>query len=310
MAMLYMSQRKNGEEWRALMEKEVPGIDFRIHPESGDPTEIEAAMVWHYGLDALRGFPNLKLVASLGAGVDHLLDKRHLIPEGATVTRLVDPSMTTQMTEWCLMALLNHMRRWEDYRRLQAERRYEEIPVPPPADVTVGVMGLGELGGDLARVLLAMGYRVRGWSRSEKARDGVACFHGRNGLAAFLAPCDVVVCLLPLTHETRDILSRETFGQMKRGAYVINAARGGHVVEEDLIAAIDEGRLSGAALDVQRAEPMPDDHPLWYHPRIVIFPHMAAVTLAQGCAPQIAENYRRMKAGKPFINVVDLERGY
>jgi phosphoglycerate dehydrogenase-like enzyme len=311
MALLYMSDGTNGGEWRELMCGLIPDLDFRIHPDIGDPADIEMTLIWRYKLNELKSFPNLKLIASLGAGVDHLVgeDRRHL-PEGVPIARLVDPSMTTQMTEWCLMAILNHNRRWDAYRKLQAERRYEEIAVRQPGDVTVGVLGLGELGGDCARVLAAVGYRVKGWSRSPKDLDGVACSHGADSLAGFLGDCDIVVCLLPLTPDTTGILNARTFAQMKPGAYVVNAARGGHIVEADLIAAIDAGHIAGATLDVQQAEPMPDDHPFWYHPRIVTFPHVAAITIAESCAPQVAENYRRMKDGRPFLNLVDLDRGY
>jgi len=311
MAMLYMGDASNGGEWRELMRELIPDLDFRIHPEIGDPADIEMTLIWQYKLDELKSFPNLKLIASLGAGVDHLVGKdRHHLPEGVPIARLVDPSMTTQMSEWCLMAILNHVRQWDAYRKLHGERRYEEIPVPQPADVTVGVLGLGELGGDLAQVLARVGYRVKGWSRSEKSIAGVDCHHGADRLADFLGDCDVVVCLLPLTRETEGILNATTFAQMKPGCFVVNAARGGHIVDEDLIEAIDSGHISGATLDVQRTEPMPDDHPFWYHPRILTFPHVAAITIATSCGPQIAENYRRMKDGRPLLNLVDLDRGY
>ncbi|MBT6205876.1 MAG: glyoxylate/hydroxypyruvate reductase A [Alphaproteobacteria bacterium] len=310
MALLYMSRQTNGDDWRDLLTAELPDLEFRTHPETGDPAGIDAALVWNYPLEELKDYPNLKLVASLGAGVDHVMSVRHLVPEGVTLTRLIDPAMTAQMTEWCLMAMLNHLRNWEGYRALRNERRYVELDVPIPWDVTVGILGLGEMGGDSARVMAAMGYQVRGWSRSAKQLDGVTCFHGHDQLETFLAPCDVVICLLPLTPDTHDVLNARSFGWMKRGAFVINAGRGHHIVEEDLIAAIDSGHLAGATLDVQRMEPMGDDHPFWYHPKIMTFPHAAAFTIPRTCAPQIAENYRRMRTGEPLLNVVDLDRGY
>lgn len=310
MALLYISPQTNGEEWRTLLCAEIPDLDFRVAPEIGNPEDIEAALVWGRALDQLKNFPNLRMIASLGAGVDHVMAERHLIPDGVPLTRLVDPAMTAQMTEWCVMATLNHLRRWDDYRELHRQRRWEELAVPIPWDTTIGVLGLGELGGDCTRVLAAMGYQVRGWSRSPRERDDITCFHGHDSLQAFLAPCDVVICLLPLTPETEGILNAQTFGWMKRGAHVINAARGRQIVDADLIAAIDSGHLSGATLDVQHPEPMPQDHPFWFHPRVMTFAHVAALTVPRTCVPQIAENYRRMKAGQPLENVVDLERGY
>ncbi len=310
MAMLYMSGWANGEHWQTLMRQHLPDVDFRLYPEIGDPADIEMALIWHVALDQLKTFPNLKLISSLGAGVDHLVGERHHLPDGVPLTRLVDPSMTSQMTAWCVMAVLNHHRRWDDYRALHRERRYEEIDVAPPAGVTVGVLGLGELGGSVARALLPMGYQVAGWSRSPKEIEGVRCLHGTAQLPAFLADCDIVVCLLPLTDETRGILNAETFAQMKPGAFIVNGARGAHIVEPDLIAAIDSGQITGATLDVQIQEPMASDHPFWFHPRILTFPHVAALTIAETCAPQIAENYLRMQDGRPLLNLVDMDRGY
>jgi len=310
MAMLYMSRWSNGDLWRDLMTSHLPGLDFRIHPETGNPADIDAVLIWRYPLDELRSFPNLKMIASLGAGVDHVLGERHLIPDGVVLTRIVDPAMTAQMTEWCVMAVLNHLRRWDEYRELQRERHYDELPTLCPDQVTIGVLGLGELGGDCARVLAAMGYTVRAWSRSAKWQDGVTCFAGRDALREFLAPCDIAICLLPLTEETRGILNAETLGWMKRGAYVVNAARGQHIVEADLIAAIDRGHVAGATVDVQSVEPMPADHPFWFHPKIVSFPHVAAQTVPESCTKQIAANYRRMQRGEPPEDVVELERGY
>ena len=310
MAMLYMSGWENGEHWESLMRQHLPDVEFRIYPEIGDPADIEMALIWHVALDQLKTFPNLKLISSLGAGVDHLVGERHHLPDGVPLTRLVDPSMTSQMTAWCVMAVLNHHRRWDDYRALHRERRYEEIDVAPPAAMTVGVLGLGELGGSVARALLPMGYQVTGWSRSPKDIEDVQCFHGAEQFTAFLAGCDIVVCLLPLTDETRGIFNTETLAQMKPGAFIVNGARGAHIVEPDLIAAIDNGHIAGATLDVQTQEPMAPDHPFWFHPRILTFPHVAALTIAETCAPQIAENYRRMKDGRPLLNLVDMDRGY
>ena len=310
MAMLYMSHWSGGDHWRDLMAKEIPDIDFRIDPEIGDPAEIDAILIWKYKLDALKSLPNLRLICSLGAGVDHLLGERHLLPQGVPICRLVDPSMNVQMAEWCLMAILNHQRHWEGYRKLQAERRYEEIAARPPDGITVGIMGLGVLGGHLARVCATLGYNVRAWSRSPKQAEGVTCFHGMDQLRDFLSGSDFVVCLMPLTAQTTGIINAETLSWMKPGAYIVNGARGQHIVDTDLIAALDSGHIAGAAVDVQHVEPMPEDHPFWFHPKIVSFPHIAAVTIAESVVPQIAENYRRMRDGRPLVNQVDLERGY
>ncbi len=306
-----MSRQESGDVWSQLLANESPDLDFRSHPDTGDSRDIIAALIWDHPLDDLKTLPNLRLVASLGAGVDHIVDKRELIPPGVQVTRIVDPAMTEQMTEWCIMAMLTHLRSWEQYRELQQQRQYTELhDIRIPQDVTVGVLGLGVMGGHCAGVLAAMGYRVRGWSRSPRTIDNVACFDGMESMKAFLQPCDVVICLLPLTNSTRNILNRESLSWVQPGCYVINAGRGQHIVEEDLIAAIDDGHISGAALDVQREEPMNPNNPLWFHPKIKTFPHIAAFTIPRTCVPQIAENYRRLVDGEPLINTVDLDREY
>lgn len=214
------------------------------------------------------------------------------------------------MTEWVLLAVMTHTRRWDDYRELQRAHRYEELSVPVPGEVTVGILGLGTLGRRAAEVLTRVGFRVCGWSRSPKSIDSVRCHHGKDGLDALLAESDIVVCMLPLTDETNGLLSQRLFERMKPGAYLINAARGGHLVEDDLLSAVEGGQLSGATLDVQAQEPLPDDHPFWDHPRVRLTPHIATFSYPRFCAEAIAANYRRLLAGQPLHDVIDLNRQY
>ena len=309
MSILVIEEAAEAEEWARHLRGALPDTAVRVWPEVPDPESVEMAVVWD-NLDALAGLPRLRAVVVLGAGVDHLLSRAEAMPAGVPCVRIVDDSIRAQMVEWVLLALVTHLRRWDDYRDLQCRGRYEELPVPVPQEVVVGILGFGLLGRATAEVLRDIGYRVRGWSASPKQAAGIECFAGQSGLGAFLESCDVVVCMLPLTAHTEGLLGRDTFARMKRGAYLINAARGGHVVEADLVAAIDEGRLSGATLDVQREEPMPAGHPFWSHPRIRITPHVATYTLARFCAAQVAENYRRLQRGESLRNRVDLARQY
>lgn len=309
MSILVIEEAAEAEEWARHLRAELPGAEVRVWPDVPDPEAVEMAVVWDH-LDALLPLTRLRALVVLGAGVDHLIGRRDALPEGVPCLRIVDDSIRAQMVEWVLLALLTHLRRWDEYRELQRLGRYEELPVPVPSEVVVGILGLGVLGRAAGEVLRSIGYRVRGWGRSPRQVSGVECFAGEAGLGPFLAACDAVVCMLPLTAETAGLLGRETFAKMKRGAYLVNAARGGHVVEADLVSAIDEGRLSGATLDVQREEPMPAGHPFWSHPRIRITPHVATFTLARFCAAQVAENYRRLHRGDALLHRVDLGRQY
>lgn len=310
MAVLLSTKPAAMDDWRTALLAEEPGLDIRMFPDAGDPAAIEAAVVWtSHDMAELRRYPNLRLIVSMGAGVDHLL-RPPGPPPGVPVARLKDARLTQGMTEWVLLNVLRFHRQDPEYRALQAARRWEELPAPETASRRVGILGLGELGAAAADALLALGFPVMGWSRSLKAKPGVESFHGADGLEAMLRRADILVCLLPLTPETRGILDRRTLGLLPRGAFVLNAARGGHVAQEDLLAALDSGHVAGAALDVFEPEPLPADHPLWAHPRVVVTPHAASITIPSSAAPQVVENLRRARTGRPLINLVDFGAGY
>ena len=310
MAVLLSTKPATMEDWRTALLAEDPGLDIRMFPDAGDPAAIEAAVVWtSHDMAELRRYPNLRLIVSMGAGVDHLL-RPPGPPPGVPVARLKDARLTQGMTEWAVLNVLRFHRQDLEYRALQAERRWEELPAPETSSRRVGILGLGELGGAAAAALLALGFPVMGWSRAPKQRPGVECFHGPVGFDTMLGRSDVLLCLLPLTPETRGILNRRALGLLPRGAYLLNAARGGHVVQEELLAALESGQVAGAALDVFETEPLPPDHPFWAHPRVVMTPHAASITIPSSAAPQVVENLRRARTGRPLINLVDLGAGY
>lgn len=309
MTILCIESEATARRWRAALETAIPGLDVRAWPEAGRREDIEMVLLWDE-LDVLVSLPNLKAAVILGAGVDHLFRPGVVFPRHIQVARLVDPSITSQMIEFVTLAVLARTRHWDRYRDQQQAKKYEEIPAAVPADVTIGILGLGVLGEAVARTLAGIGYRVSGWSRSQRQIGGIRCLSGNDGLTPLANESDILVCLLPLTADTQDMLNKNLFARMKKGAYLINAARGGHLVEEDLLAAIEANQLSGAMLDVQRTEPMPDDHPFWHHPAIRITPHIATLTSPEFCAAQVAENYRRLKAGRPLANAIDPARQY
>ena len=286
-----------------------PELDIRIWPEIGDADDIELALTWNHPLGELRNFKNLKCIASFGAGVDHILRDPNL-PQGVPVTRVVESSMPQFMSEYVILSALNYCRQFDIYKNDKLEKRWQpRIPLLA-RNICIGIMGLGQLGADAATKLVKLGFAVYGWSRTPKTIPGVLSFAGDDALADFLTQANVLICLLPLTSATRGILNRNTFKILPPGAYIINVARGEHLVEKDLLDALESGHLSGACLDVFNVEPLPEDHPFWNHPNIMITPHISSLTDPKAVIPQILENYYRMKSGNPLLHVVDVERGY
>ena len=309
MALLFLSPTDNPVVWTQTLTGLMPDLDMRIWPATGDVADIDVALVWKPPLGELQRFPNLKLIISLGMGVDHLFQDPALPPH-VPLARIVDPSIITQMAEYVCLAVLRHYRRMDEYERFQRERRWQRLPLADTAKCSVGLLGLGIIGSHTARQLLALGFPVLGWSRTPRSLEGVEGFHGSRGLESFLRRSTVLVCLLPLTRDTEDIINAATLAMLPAGAYVINCARGGHVVEEDLLAALDQGHIAGTTLDVFRQEPLPPDHPFWSHPRVHVTPHIAGLTNPRTTAPQVVENIRRLQAGQLLLNPVDRERGY
>lgn len=310
MAILLSTKASAMEDWRDALLALDPQLEIRLFPEAGDPADIEAAVCWTaHDMAELRRYPNLKLIVSMGAGVDHLL-RPPGPPPGIPVARLVDERLTTGMTEWVLLNVLRFHRQDPEYRAQQAARIWEELPAPETGARRIGILGVGELGSASARALLPLGFPVMGWSRRPKDLPGVEMFHGAAGLDAMLPRTDILVCLLPLTPDTRGVVDARTLGLLPRGAFLINGARGGHVVQPDLLAALDSGHVAGAALDVFEPEPLPADHPFWGHPKVVMTPHAASITIPRSAAPQVVENIRRAREGRPPVNLVDFAAGY
>jgi glyoxylate/hydroxypyruvate reductase A len=309
MTLLFMAPGLKAESWIKHFRSQEPGLDLRVWPDAGPPEEVLFVASWKHPFGELKKFPHLKCIASLGFGVDHVLRDPDL-PAGVPVTRLVDPGMIDAMSAYVVAAVLNHSGLFDLYRQDQARKRWKARRPRHPQEVRVGIMGLGHLGVDAARKLRSLGFPVSGWSRTVKALEGIGCVVGDEGLKGFLSRTDILICLLPLTPATEGILNRRTLSQLPAGAYVINAARGEHLVEEDLLAALESGRISGACLDVFRQEPLPESHPFWSHPRVTVTPHVASLTYPKAVAPQIVENYRRVRTGQPPLHVVDVQRGY
>ncbi len=309
MVLLYRSQSDAAEFWLAELRKFIPDLEMRVFPEIGDPRDIDAALVWKPQPGLLASLPNLKLIVSLGAGVDHLLADA-TTPRHVPIARLVDPYMTEAMSEYVLTQVLRIHRQDFAYREQQRGRVWRELSQPNASERRVGVLGLGELGSDAARKLSVLGFSVGGWSRRERRLPGIETFHGSDGLLALAKRSDILVCLLPLTRETVGIMDARLFAAMPKGGAIVNAARGRHLVEADLLAALESGQLAAAVLDVFTEEPLSTEHPFWDHPKVVVTPHAAAATHAPTAAAGVAENLRRLSEGRPLINLVDPASGY
>lgn len=309
MAILYADDPADAAAWAAAIRALEPGLELRFWPDSGPAEEIDFAIVGGRAPGDLRGFANLKAIQSTWAGVNHLLADANL-PLDRPLARMVDKGLTVSMTEFVVLHVLDSAREGARLRAAQRAREWLYLEPAAPRSITVAVLGLGALGADAGARLAGLGFDVRGWSRRGKEIAGIQSFAGSDGLKECVAGAQVLVCLLPLTEDTRGILNAATFAPLAPGAVLIHAARGAHLVEADLLAALESGALSRAILDVFAAEPLPSDHPFWNHPRITVTPHVAAITRPGTGAADIVENYRRALSGETLVNQVDRAKGY
>jgi glyoxylate/hydroxypyruvate reductase A len=300
--------------WRERFRRSCPGRTVALVPDDPvDPAAVRYAAVWKPPPGALAGFPNLEVVFNLGAGVDAVMADPTL-PD-VPLVRVADDDLTRRMTEYVVLHVLMHHRRQRYYEDAQRQAFWGPKLQWAADAVRVGIMGMGVLGRDAAEVLTRIGFQVAGWSRRPKVISGINCFSGETGLTHFLARTDILVCLLPLTTETRGILDARTFALLARdgvlgGPVIINAGRGGLQVERDILAALDDGTLLAATLDVFEKEPLPMDSPLWSHPRVTVTPHNAADTDPDVISAYVASQIARHEGGLPLDNVVDRNSGY
>ncbi|MEG7512965.1 glyoxylate/hydroxypyruvate reductase GhrA, partial [Serratia marcescens] len=307
MNIIYYHPLVNAQEWLAGIKQRLPQAEIREW-QRGDERPADYALVWRPPHEMLANRRDLKAVFALGAGVDAILDqeRKHpgTLPAGVPLLRLEDTGMAQQMQEYALSYVLRYFRRFDEYQALQQRQEWQPLDPHSLDDFTIGILGAGVLGQSVARKLTEFGFSVRCWSRSAKQIDGVQSFAGEAQRAAFLDGVKLVINLLPNTPETVGILNRELFAQLSTGAYLINIARGAHLVEADLLTALDQGQLAAATLDVFAREPLPQDHPFWRHPRVTITPHIAAITLPQQAMDQIVANIRALEAGQAPAGVV------
>jgi glyoxylate/hydroxypyruvate reductase len=302
------------DRWKSRFDEVCRDRRVLLLPDAAfDPAEIHYAAVWKPGRGERAAFPKLRVIFNLGAGVDALMADSSL-PK-VPLVRVAVSDLTDRMTEYVVLHVLMHHRQEIYLRACQRERQWAPKSQWPASAISVGIMGLGTLGANAAEVLGRLGFRVAGWSNNPKRIDGVACFHGKAQLDAFLRRSDVLVCLLPLTPDTRHILNRGLFAKLNRNSpmgapVLINAGRGGLQNEADILACLDDGTLGAASLDVFAEEPLPPDSRFWTHPRVVLTPHNAADTDPDEISKYVARQIERFEAGGELENVVDRRRGY
>ncbi|MBL8311149.1 MAG: glyoxylate/hydroxypyruvate reductase A [Burkholderiales bacterium] len=291
----------------AELRKHQPGWEYFAWP-SDEPCDYVVG--WKPPAELFAKQPKLKAVINYGAGVDAIL-AMGAVPPHLPIVRLEDAGMARQMAEYAIYGVIHHQRHLQIYLEQQRAKHWQQHEdrgnVRQP---TVGVLGLGEMGGAVARKLATFGYPVRGWSRSRHQVEGMTTFAGMAELPAFLAGCDVLVSMLPLTELTRGLINAVTLAQLPRGAFLVNAGRGGHLVDADVVAALDSGQLGGALLDVFHEEPLPQDHPYWSHPKVIVTPHIAATTPIKDACAQIVDKIAAMERGEFVSGIVDPKIGY
>lgn len=307
--LLYACPTVPPEPWVKAFRECLPDVEIRVWPEMGNPTEITHAFVWHPPAGLFPQLPNLRAVFSLGAGVDKLLANPEL-PVDKPLIRMVDPSLGADMAIFVAMQVLHYHRRMPEFLAFQRQRLWQALDVPMAHERRVGILGYGEMGALCADRLLPFGFNIGIWSRRLRQEAGLRCFNGLEQLPAFLAETDILVCLLPLTPDTAGILNAAAFAAMPQGSFLINVGRGPHVVEQDLLAALDSGQIAHATLDVFTVEPLAPEHPFWTHERVTVTPHVGALTQPHTAAVMIAENIRRDLAGDTMLNIVDRSLGY
>ena len=307
MAILYKSEPARGAAWAPIFARELPDQPFHIWPDIGDPESIRFMVAWTLPEDMHR-FRNLEVLYSIGAGIDQL--GVAALPPDLPVVRMIEPGLVAGMVEFVCLSVLALHRDLPVYLERQRRGEWRADRVMPTGSRRVGVMGLGVLGRAVLEALGRFGFPLSGWSRSQHSIPGVDCHAGVAGLPAFQAGCDILVCLLPLTPLTRGILNADLFNALPRGAAVVNVGRGPHLVADDLLAALDQGRISAAVIDVTDPEPPPPQHPLWSHPRIWLTPHIASTVQPESGADAVIANIRRHFRGEAPIGLVDRTRGY
>ena len=303
------SQEKFIKPWKNAIKENDPNITVEIYPDDTEREKTQFVLVFRAPENAFENYPNLKVIASMAAGINHIKDN-HKLPENVIVTKANDPLHKGDIADFVLALTLSYMRRLPVYFQQKKQVIWEAHSYQRPEETTIGIMGIGSIGQTIGKLMLKNDFKVTGWSRSEKHIDHIKTFHGDTQRVDFLKTADILICTLPLTDETEGILNAEVFDNLPKGSYLINIGRGQQLVEADLLASIENRQLSGAALDVFSDEPLPKNHPFWKNEKIMITPHTAGNIHPESAVKKVLHNYKAMKNGEELVDVVDIEKGY
>ncbi|MCF6775874.1 glyoxylate/hydroxypyruvate reductase A [Thiotrichales bacterium 19X7-9] len=302
-------RKKQIQQWYEALSKLMHHVDIYVYPEIPEPQAVEYVVCWSQPEGIFSQFPNLKCISSIGAGVNHLVSDTSVADE-IPIVRVVDPILSRDMAHYVIQAVLNYTRQYARFAHSQQQKFWDQLPPFNTTDEnTVGVMGVGEIGSAIAQALNHIQIPTIGFSRSKKVITGIETYD-QSQLNNFLSLSHILVCTLPLTEQTTGIINKDLISQLPKGAYIISIGRGAHIVDDDLLQALDQGHLSGAKLDVFNQEPLPNDHPFWSHPKIEITPHNAAVSDPFSAAICVADNYKRLQSHQPLCYQVNKDKGY
>ena len=305
--LLLDSTTKDLSPWVQAFKEYLPEDEVVTWDEVDDPDKVQVAVVWNHQTDLFNKIPNVRLVASLGAGVEHIVFDP-LLPIDVPVSKVISPHLSTPMSNYCIGAILYFHKQFDKYWRDKEEKRWHQ-EFDPERPIKIGILGLGSLGTDLALKLAALEFEVHGLSRSKKNIPSVNTY-SEEELELFLARVNVLVCMLPTTDQTNGMINKALLNKLPNNSFLINVGRGKQQVDDDILSCLESGKLAGAFLDVFPEEPLPNTSPLWEHPKVFITPHIAVVTKIEAAVPQIVENYKRLKEGKELINLIDRAKGY
>jgi len=309
MSIILLFENKDVIPWKKALEEKLPFATIEVYPNIKDKETVDFVICWKPQTDVFKHFPNIKVIQSIGASIDHITNSQTLHKD-QILTRIVDKKLSEDMWEFLLTLVLSELKTKRTYIAQQRDKVWRQHPYTSITNTTVSILGLGQIGSHVARKFADIGFKVKGWSNSTKHIPKIKSYSGKNEFHAFLKSSDFLINLLPLTTETEGILNKNTFQKLPKSAFIINVGRGEHLIEEDLIEQLSTSMLSGAFLDVFREEPSPEEPPFWNHPKIEITSHVASLTNVQTATGQIVENYSRFLKNEELLNTVSLNKGY